>query len=375
MRTRSIILFTIVMLSSGAERTVAQPNASVILTGRVSDRETGTPLVGAHVFIATSMMGTTTNQDGRYRLERVPTGAHRLYVSMLGFESEFKDVMLRTSRVYPFDFTLQPTILEAGEITVEAERDEHWLSRLERFTRMFMGETPNAAETTILNPEVLDFDVKSGTLYARASEPLEIENRALGYRIKYFLANFEQDLTRTRYDGEPLYEEMEEDSTGQSEIWQKNRKKAFLGSFRHFLLALLAGRSEGQGFKTYSRPDLNTLPGDTFQGSIPMGKQRYPLDPAKLFKPGESSTEFVMDFDGYVEIIYRGETEDPAFFEWQKRGRQQAKFQTSWIRLERGPVIIDYKGDILDPYGVTFFGYLAFERVADEVPKEFRPGR
>ena len=70
-----------------------------------------------------------------------------------------------------------------------------------------------------------------------------------------------------------------------------------------------------------------------------------------------------------------GETEDPSYYEWQRRNgiTSSEKFQTSWITMERGPTVVDYKGDILDPYGVTFSGYLAFERVADEVPKEFRP--
>ena len=34
---------------------------------------------------------------------------------------------------------------------------------------------------------------------------------------------------------------------------------------------------------------------------------------------------------------------------------------------------VDYKGDVLDPYGVTFYGFLAYERVADELPREYRP--
>ncbi len=58
------------------------------LTGTVVDAETGAPLDGANVFIAASTMGTATDAAGRFRIDRVPPGAHRLYVSMIGYEPE-----------------------------------------------------------------------------------------------------------------------------------------------------------------------------------------------------------------------------------------------------------------------------------------------
>lgn len=373
MRSRIILPLFIAALSV-ATAVSAQPNQSTIITGRVVDAETGLPLEGTNVFIATSMIGTTTGADGRYRLQGVPTGALRLYVSMLGFEPQFMDLMLRTAQVYTFDFKLQPKILEAGEITVEAERDEHWLERLEKFTRLFIGESPNSEQVTITNPEVLDFRESGGTLTAVAAGPFTIENRALGYRIQYFLNDFKAEPRRTQYDGEPLFEEMKPSSPEEAQMWKANRRKAFMGSFRHFLLALISERTEGQGFKTYSRPGMNNAPGGTFSGSSKVSNARFPIDANKILKPGETSTDFILDFDGYIELIYMGEEEDPSYFKWQgAAGKRGARFQTSWITMERGPTSIDYKGDILDPYGVTFSGYLAFERVADEVPKEYRP--
>jgi len=41
--------------------------------------------------------------------------------------------------------------------------------------------------------------------------------------------------------------------------------------------------------------------------------------------------------------------------------------------LERGPATVDYKGEVVERYGVTVSGYFGFERVADQVPKEYRP--
>ncbi|GIV58366.1 MAG: hypothetical protein KatS3mg042_1279 [Rhodothermaceae bacterium] len=349
------------------------------LTGTVVDSTSGTPLPGANVFIAGSMIGTTTDREGRYRLERVPLGAHRLYVSMVGFEPRFRDLNLREARIYPIDFALPEAIIELDEVTVEAKGDKNWKRRLERFMKLFIGETPNAAETKIVNPEVLDFRETLGHLEAYAAEPLIIENRALGYRIHYFLKEFVGEPTRTRYDGEPLFEEMTPRDAEEAARWEQKRREAFMGSFRHFMLALLAGRTEKQGFQVYSRPTMGeqqrAVPAGG--GSLLRGRERFPVDPATLLKPGEIPSEKILDVQGFLEIIFMGEKEDPAYLEWSRQpglGRKPG-FQTSWINLERGPVVVDYKGDVVDPYGVTFYGYWAFERVADEVPKEYRPGR
>ena len=154
-----------------------------IIEGRVTDATTGEPLVDAHVFIATSMIGTTTDADGRYRLERIPLGAQRLYASTLGYTNAAQDVMLREAKAYTFDFALDidPFMLE--EVTVEAEGDPNWQRRYERFKKLFIGETANAQELVVVNPEVLDFEEDLTTLKARAGEPIILENHALGYRI------------------------------------------------------------------------------------------------------------------------------------------------------------------------------------------------
>ena len=109
-------------------------------------------------------------------------------------------------------------------------------------------------------------------------------------------------------------------------------------------------------------------------GGRPTQGTRFPVDPGDLFKPGSAPNEYTLDFEGFVEIIFMGEVEDESYLDWARQRGRSPKYQTSWIRLERGPTTFDWKGDVLDPYGVTFYGYLAFERVADEVPREYRPG-
>lgn len=365
-------LVALLLLACSAAPVAAQPSDVVLLSGTVVDDVTGEPIPGAHVFIANSMKGAVTDADGRYRLLQVPVGAHRIYVSIIGYEPAFRDVLLRGPEPQTFDFRLKERVVELDEVTVTGVEDPRWRERLEKFTRLFIGETPNAAETKILNPEVLDFDEKAGRFRAWASEPLQIENRALGYRITYFLKDFEATPTRTKYNGEPLFEELQPDGPDQQAMWTARRRAAYMGSFRHFIVSAINGRLEEEGFHLYHRqlsgPQASSMPMTGPQSS----GGRFPIKADKLYKDGENPNEKVLDFHGFVEFVYEREVEDEAFLRWIKRpGRP--KFQTSMLQLENGPTTVDYKGDTLDPYGVTFYGYLAFERVADEVPKEFRP--
>lgn len=374
-RTLAIVLFSIALALGRAPEANAQAGRTVTLSGIVTDAGTGESIPGAHVFIASSMIGTTTAADGTYELPGVPTGAMRLYVSVLGYEPAFRDILLKSDTPRVFDFALAESVIELEQVTVEGERDRRWQRRYEKFVSQFIGETPNALQSEIKNPYVLDFTESRGVFKAVASEPLEIENVALGYRIRYFLKDFESDRSRVRYDGEPLFEEMEATSAEQAATWETNRRKAFIGSFRHFLLSLLGEQVKEQGFVTFGRT-VTDGPLSPLGASSTQFGSRFPVDPYSIIFPGEDDEQHILKFDGAIEIIFQGELEDPSYREWRMSpGRSRDRFQTSWIRVEKGPTIIDYKGDVLDPYGVTFYGYLAFERIADIVPREYRPGR
>jgi len=60
-----------------------------ILTGTITDSETGEPLIGATVMFSTS--GVSTDIDGKYRL-KLPEGKHKVKFSFIGYESKTKEV-------------------------------------------------------------------------------------------------------------------------------------------------------------------------------------------------------------------------------------------------------------------------------------------
>ena len=349
--SRLVFLPLALLLLTVSTDVVAQPQTPTgraVLTGVVTDAETGDPLQDVNVFIAQSTTGTATDAQGRFRITGVPLGAHRLYVSSIGYEPAAQNLNLREARVYTLDFKLQAVVLEGEGVTVEAERDEKWQERYAKFQRLFIGETPNAQETEIQNPEVLRFEGGVGSLEAYSVEPLVIMNRALGYRIEYFLREFVATPGRTRYDGEPLFEELE-GSVDEREEWKKARREAFYGSSHHLMLAMLSENTERHGFKLYMRPASGgSFSGDSGGplggGSLRSGGQRYPIEVDDIMKNGEVATERVLEFNGFVEVIYLGETETEAYNTWRQQyassgmiQRNVPKFQTSQFWLERGP--------------------------------------
>ena len=328
----------------------------------VVDAETGAALQDAHVFIASSLMGTASGTDGHFTLENVPPGSHRLMVSMLGYESAFRDTLVRADRTYEISFRLQSQAVPMEEVVVNAREARRWQRRLLKFERLFLSETENSTQTAILNPEVLSFTSRLGNLKASASAPLIIENKALGYRIQYYLKEFEHFGNTIKYDGDPSYTELEPADTMQASYWEAERLRAFFGSQRHFLLALIAQRTEEEGFELYRRSSFDPNSG------------RFGVDPTEILEPGPTPLEHLLTFNGILEIVYTGEDEDKAFQRWQQVSEwTRPGYQRSYMRLNDGPTLVDQNGEVIDPYGVVVYGYYAFERIADEAPKEFRP--
>lgn len=361
------LIITVTVLLSGllSFSVLHDANAQALVEGRIIDMETKEPLQGAHVFFSGTTIGTSTDPDGRYVLRNVPPGAHRLVVSIIGYGRKKYDIVLGPEERKTMDFGLKPVVYEMDEVFV-GDLDKKWRKRLRRFEDLFLGETKQAESITILNPEVLRFDSNFwGRLTAEALAPLQIENRALGYQITYYLDEFEHTGTRTRWDGEPVFSEMTSTDPSQQARWEQNRREAFYGSLRHFLLALIHDRIEEEGFVLYRVRE-------SISGSL--SENRFRVSPDHLLEEGEEDFLFKMKFNGRLEVIYTKEKVDPYYRRWARdTGQRLPGSQVSWLELNERPITIDTDGEIVEPYGATQMGYFAFERLADLTPREYRP--
>jgi len=340
-------------------------HAQATVVGSVIDSTNGIVLGGVNVFLSGTKIGTATNSRGHYKLQRIPQGGYRLVVSIIGYKKAVKKIVIGGGEIQTFDFKLEPIIYEMPEIYV-GNLDKKWKKNLRNFRNYFIGETKWADSVKILNPEVLRFDKNWwGRFKAEALAPLKIENRALGYSITYYMREFHHGGSRTRWDGDPLFAEMTPVDSSQAAYWRRNRRKAFYGSLRHFMLSLLQDQVKEQGFIIYRiRQDI--------YGYSPRNQSRTTAD--RIIKKGNEKYTHRMNFVGRLKIIYTHEDEDPNYLLWSHSfQRGPASVQTSYLELNEHPITIDVNGEILEPYGATQFGYFAFQRLANLTPEGYRP--
>ena len=346
----------------------AQP-AERVLAGRVADAETGAPLAAAHVFLAHSTRGTTTADDGTFRLGAVPAGAHEVAVSMLGYALHVYDLAADAPDSLFLDVRLHPAVLPLGAIEVAAERPPSWHASLDLFLRLFLGETENAARCTLHNPEVLVFegDPAAGHLRAEATAPLLVENQALGYLISFHLVEFATDGETVRYRGLPHYADLEPRNRREERRWRRRRRDAYEGSPQHFFATVITAgdlrAAERAGFDVRVAPRFDydaaeTIPARPDAVSIrPEGAHRrlalqHPLQ--VVFKP-DLGPALSATTPGGGSVV-----PDPTEY-------------TSWIRLNEASAAVLPSGHFSDPYAVTLYGRWGRERLADDLPRDYVP--
>ncbi|MEX0686741.1 MAG: TonB-dependent receptor [Balneolales bacterium] len=89
-----------------------------VVSGKIIDRSTEEPLIGANIIINGTTRGTVSDRNGNFRIRRVPEGVYSLRASYLGYQSEEQEVNVESGdRVY-IDFFLGSTLIEGEEVVV-----------------------------------------------------------------------------------------------------------------------------------------------------------------------------------------------------------------------------------------------------------------
>ncbi|MDP8206125.1 MAG: TonB-dependent receptor [Candidatus Electryonea clarkiae] len=85
------------------------------ITGRVSDAESGEPLVGANVVVEGTYRGSATDLDGEFLILNVTPGIYSVTFSIMGYQSiTFDRVGVSIDRTTSLNAELNPTLLEAA---------------------------------------------------------------------------------------------------------------------------------------------------------------------------------------------------------------------------------------------------------------------
>ncbi len=88
------------------------------VAGRVTDADTGDPLVGANVIVVGTNLGAATDVNGEYTISRVPSGAQRLNANYIGYASKSMNVDIPADGSATADFGLNVAALNLNEVVV-----------------------------------------------------------------------------------------------------------------------------------------------------------------------------------------------------------------------------------------------------------------
>ncbi|MCB0743108.1 MAG: TonB-dependent receptor, partial [Ignavibacteriae bacterium] len=89
--------------------------------GKMLDKLTGEPLVGANVLIVGTNMGAAADIDGNYYIINIPPGNYELKASSIGYSSmTIKNIRVSVDQTTSIDFKLNEESIQIGEVVVSA---------------------------------------------------------------------------------------------------------------------------------------------------------------------------------------------------------------------------------------------------------------
>jgi len=91
------------------------------LTGRILDQTDDSPLWGTNILIAGTSIGAASDQDGKYRLTKIPVGPQIVVFRYLGYRSDSIEVEIFENRTLELDHTMSPQLVEGEEVLVTAQ--------------------------------------------------------------------------------------------------------------------------------------------------------------------------------------------------------------------------------------------------------------
>lgn len=374
-----------------------------ILSGKVKDRN-GEVLPGAAVYISGFKIATSTNSSGQFSLS-LPSGNYDLLIQMIGFKSANNSVVIQNKNAN-IEIVLEEDNINLNEVIVRPDPDREKYIAL--FFEFFIGTTPNAAQCKILNPNVLNvfYDQDEKILNVDCTQFLEIENRALGYKIKYLIKDFKYNYN-TRivyYEGYPYFEDLKA-SKNRQERWVKAREIAYYGSSQHFFKSLYNGNATESGFNIYKLKRVNQIDEAKITASKNDKKQltlkrNNGTDSLLVLKSNQmikkqislldtslvSTDTLVHTYNSFIKYInfedlllidYTKEKQDPNTTEnYRSNISLLPKFkshQISLINILIRPIYFYQNGTVYNPRSMLYENHWAWEKVADSVPMDYVP--
>lgn len=351
-----VLFFFSIPFIAGAQYTVY---------GKIIDSATREPMSGASVFCQNTTIGTVSNKEGEFNLQ-LKSGGYELIISYTGYVTKQIKINHSDGRIPDLELVKEDKSL--GEVIIKSSNEvkDGWEKYGSFFLGHFIGTTPFASHCKLLNPEVLKFYFlkKSNKLRVLATEPLVIENWALGYNMRFqldsFMYHYNTDINL--YRGYCLYSEM--DAAGNdslSKAWFFNRRNAYYGSKLHFMRSYYDSTLIEEGFyidllnendaTTFSR--IRDVYDTTFYGAL------------------DSTGQIEIWFPRKFSVTYSKKKPEAEYLKKFNLPRN-VPIQISYIELKEGIAIME-NGYYYEQKDWINQGYWSWKNLADQLPFDYAP--
>jgi len=354
LKLRSILLF---FLMVPAITSMGQ----FLVTGTVLDSSTREPLAAASVFCQNTTLGTATNKQGEFSLN-LKSGGYDLIFSYTGYQTQ----TIRVSENNQLEVLMIKEEKSMGEVVLRNtfEVADGLAKYGDFFLSNFIGSTPNSAHCTLQNPEALKFYFykKSNRLKVLATEPLRIQNDALGYHLNYQLDSFVYyyGSNSSLYRGYCLFSEMDGGDSLKT-VWAAARKKAYLGSRLHFMRSYYDSTLAEEGWIIDLLDEQNDR------------KFNKVTDPYDTLYYGalDSTLQIEIWYPRKISITYTPKRPEPEYLKKMKLPKN-VQYLISYIDLKDGIAIME-NGYYYDQKDWVNQGYWSWKNLADLLPFDYAP--
>jgi hypothetical protein len=202
--------------------------------GRILEAGTDKPVRNASVYFDGTLNGTSSDPEGNFTL--YPQGKMMpVIVSAVGYENATLTDFPKGKKALIY---LDVKQNELEEVTISASDGMPLKEKLRIFRREFLGTSANARSCEILNEKDirLSYNKKTNTLKASSENPIIVQNKNLGYTLKFFPNDITIAPDRTIVEGYQFFEE--DTSRTTNEKIQRARENTYLGSQLHFIRSL-----------------------------------------------------------------------------------------------------------------------------------------
>jgi hypothetical protein len=331
------------------------------ISGKIVDSATKEPLSSASVYCQNTTIGTTTNKEGEFSLQ-LKSGGYELIISYTGYQTKQIRITNTDNRIPDIEMIKEEKSL--GEVIIKTSNEvkDGWEKYGTFFIEHFIGVTPNAAKTTLMNPEVLKFYLlkKSNKLRVLATEPLQIQNKALGYNLRYQLDSFiyYYNTNINSYRGFCLYTEMEaEDSL--KKVWATNRERAYAGSKLHFMRSYYDSAMVEEGFSIDMLDEVNDK---KFNAVKDVYDTLY-------YGALDSTMQIEIGYPRKISITYAKKKPEPEYIK-QFKLPKNVSIQISYIDMTDA-IAIKENGYYYDQKDWINQGYWSWKNLADQLPYDY----